>query len=101
MKERLNRADISDTKLELDVGDLDVKGDTATAHCKRSEDYAQVEQSSYSSGDNIIKAMPTQRPGPTNSARKKKVKKSGNTWITFKRVKDGWVIDSMNNKRPR
>lgn len=101
LKERLDRADISQTKLSLAVESADIAHDTATVEAKRAESYVQVEETSYSSGDNMMGSMPSQNQGPTKSTAKKNVKKSGDVWIVMKRDQDGWVIDSMSDKKPK
>jgi len=100
LKDRLSRPDISETQLHLEVVSTQPMDKGVLVHAKRNEQYMQREYSSYSSSDNMIGTMPAQNPGPSKQTSTRKVSKTGEAWIRLQHGSQGWMIESMSDKKP-
>ena len=102
IKKEFDRADISQRKVVLEPQDIQFPAkDEAVVKSKCNEQYVQVVNSSYSSGDATIGGIVGQRPGPTNNTEKKTVKKTSDVWMTLQRDGGNWMIVSVSDKKSR
>ena len=101
IKRQFDRADIAHVKLVVEPHDVRFSGqDDAVVQCSTSEQYVQLEKSGYYGGDAMLARLVAQTPGPLNDLEKRKVKKTGDVWMTLHRDGDQWTIVSVSHKKP-
>jgi hypothetical protein len=102
IKQQFERADITHVRLVVEPHDVQIRGnDDAVVQCSNSEQYVQLEKSGYYGGDAMLPRLVAQTPGPLNDLEKRKVKKTGDIWMTLHRDGDQWTIVSVSDKKPR
>jgi hypothetical protein len=102
IKDEFGRADVSEINVSMEAKQILPAGNgDFLVHCKRTEQYKKLETASYSSGDNMIGAMPQQNSGPTKLTEKKLIRKTAEAWVTLHNSGSAWTIASVSDKKPR
>jgi hypothetical protein len=102
IKRHLEDGSISNEEMSLQFLQTDATSDGARVRVERTEQFAKTERStSISHGDLNMGNMPVQDPGPSQSEKTKRSKKTDTVWFKLHRSTDGWTIESITSQKPQ